>query len=78
MSNQKPKPITITLKYYNDEKIVELPLKYDDFIKNICSMLIIQIEFVKTFHFYYQKLCTNNIQSFQQSHYNFNYQSITY
>ena len=54
MSNQKPKPITITLKYYNDEKIVELPLKYDDFIKNICSMLIIQIEFVKTFHFYYQ------------------------
>ena len=54
MSNQKPKPITITLKYYSDEKIVELPLKYDDFIKNICSMLIIQIEFVKTFHFYYQ------------------------
>lgn len=50
----KQKPICVTINYFEDEKYVELPLNYDKFIINICTMLGIQEELIEKFQFSYQ------------------------
>ena len=50
----EPEPIKVTIKFYEEEKFVELPLDYDVFIQNICNMLQTEKELIGTFQFSYQ------------------------
>ena len=50
----KQKPINLTIKYYDNEKFVTLPLDFNIFIKNICNMLSIPEEKKENFQFSYQ------------------------
>ena len=50
----KQESINVTIKYYEDEKFVTLPLDFNIFIKNICNMLSIPEEKKENFQFSYQ------------------------
>jgi hypothetical protein len=50
----KQESINLTIKYYEDEKFVTLPLDFNIFIMNICNMLSIPQEKKENFQFSYQ------------------------
>ena len=50
----KQESINVTIKFYEDEKFVTLPLDFNIFIKNICNMLTIPEEKKENFQFSYQ------------------------